>query len=54
MIGYYELDLTYIYQQENHAIMHKWVVLSDPTAADFTEVTGYLKLSITVTGAGDH
>ena len=51
MIGYY---LTYIYQQENHAIMHKWVVLSDPTAADFTEVTGYLKLSITVTGAGDN
>jgi len=45
--------LTYIYQQNKHAIEHKWVILSNPESADFSDVTGYLKVSITVSGAGD-
>lgn len=53
LIGFYEFDLTYVYQQPNHALMHKWIIMSNPEGEDFSEVTGYLKLSITVTGAGD-
>jgi len=53
LIGYYEFDLTYIYQQDNHALMHKWLILSNPEGVDFGEVTGYLKISMTVSGAGD-
>ena len=53
LIGYYEFDLTYIYQQEHHSLMHKWVIMSNPEGEDFGEVTGYLKISMTVTGAGD-
>ena len=30
LIGYYEFDLTYIYQQENHSLMHKWIIMSNP------------------------
>lgn len=53
MLGYYEFDLAAIYLMEEHALMHKWVILSNPESDDFAKVTGYLKLSITVCGAGD-
>lgn len=55
LIGYYEFDLTYLYQQKNHALMHKWIILTNPEAPEdrYGEVTGQLKLSITVTGEGD-
>jgi hypothetical protein len=54
LIGYYEFDLTYIYQQENHSLMHKWIIMSNPEGEDFGEVTGYLKISMTITGDGDN
>ena len=53
MLGYYEFDLSYIYLQPDHALMHKWVVMSNPEGEDFSEVTAYFKLSITVSGVGD-
>lgn len=53
LIGYYEFDLTYIYQMEDHAMFHKYVVMSNPESEEFGEVTGYLKLSITICGSGD-
>jgi hypothetical protein len=53
LIGYYEFDLTYLYQQKNHAMLHKWVILTNPESETFGEVTGQLKLSITVIGEGD-
>jgi hypothetical protein len=37
----------------DHALMHKFIVMSNPESEDFGEVTGYLKLSITISGAGD-
>jgi hypothetical protein len=40
LIGYYEFDLTYIYQQENHSLMHKWIIMSNPEGEDFGEFTG--------------
>ena len=53
LIGYYEFDLNYIYLMPNHALMHKWIVMSNPESENFGEVTGYLKLSITVAGVDD-
>jgi len=38
---------------DNHALMHKWVIMSNPEAENFGEVTGYLKLSITIAASGD-
>lgn len=48
MLGYYEFDLNYIYLMPKHAMLHKWIVMSNPESENFGEVTGYLKLSITV------
>jgi len=54
LIGYYEFDLNYLYQQENHAMLHKWIIMSNPEdESNFGDVTAQLKISITVTGAGD-
>ena len=53
IIGFYEFDISYIYLMKDHALMHKWVIMSNPESDDFGEVTGYLKLSITVCGVGD-
>jgi len=53
MLGYYEFDLTQIYQMENHALMHKFLVMNNPDGEDFGEVTAYLKVSITVSGGDD-
>jgi hypothetical protein len=30
LIGYYEFDLSYIYQMKDHCMMHKWIVMSNP------------------------
>jgi hypothetical protein len=53
LIGYYEFDLSYIYQMENHSLLHKWIILSNPESENYGEVTGQLKLSITICGEGD-
>ena len=33
--------------------MHKWLAMSNPNSESFNEVTGYLKISITVAATGD-
>ena len=33
--------------------MHKWILMSNPESEDFGEVTGSLKISITIAGSGD-
>lgn len=53
LIGEYEFDATKIYFRKNHALLHKWLAISDPYGEDYTEVTGYLKVSISITGVGD-
>ena len=53
LIGYYQFDLSYIYLKKDHALMHKWIVMSNPESEDFGEVTGQLKISITIAGSGD-
>ena len=37
----------------DHALMHKYVVMSNPESDDIGKVTAYLKLSISICGAGD-
>mmetsp|Transcript_69380 Transcript_69380/g.96210 ORF Transcript_69380/g.96210 Transcript_69380/m.96210 type:complete len:190 (+) Transcript_69380:62-631(+) len=53
LIGYYEFDLSYIYLMEKHSMMHKWIIMSNPESENFGEVTGNLKLSITIAGNDD-
>ena len=53
MIGIYEFDLSYIYFMKNHVMLHKWLAFSNPNSENYSEVTGYLKLSINVTCTGD-
>ena len=36
-----------------HAIKHQWVAMSNPSSKNFNEITGYIKLSISVIGEGD-
>jgi hypothetical protein len=53
LIGIYELELTQIYFGKDHVMMHQWLALSNPEGKDFNEITGYLKLSVSVAGPGD-
>ena len=53
LIGTYDFDLSYIYFQPKHVILHQWIAFSNPESKDFNEITCYLKLSISVAGPGD-
>lgn len=53
LIGAYEFDVAYIYFMKDHALMHKWLALSNPNSESFNEVAGYLKISITIAATGD-
>lgn len=53
MLAYYEFDVTQIYGMKDHALMHTFIVMSNPEGEEFGEVTCNLKLSITIAGAED-
>jgi C2 domain len=53
MIGMYEFDVAYIYFMKQHSLLHKWLALSNPASPNFSEVCGYLKISISVAATGD-
>lgn len=53
LIGCYEFDLSWVYFKPKHAILHKWVALSNLECPKFNEVAAYIKLSISVTTLGD-
>ena len=46
VIGAYEFDAAYIYFMKDHALMHRWLALSNPNSQSYNEVAGYLKISI--------
>ncbi|XP_040034731.2 myoferlin [Gasterosteus aculeatus] len=52
LLGDFKLDVGYIYDNTGHAIMRKWLLLSDPDDSS-SGARGYLKVSITVVGTGD-
>ena len=51
--GIYELDFSYIYNQEGHALHNVWIGLSNPESDDISKIRGYLKISISVLHEGD-
>jgi hypothetical protein len=53
VIGMYEFDFSYIYFMEEHAMKHMWVALSNPAGDDYSAITGFLKLSVSIHGAND-
>jgi len=53
LIGEYEFDLVYVYFMKQHVLLHKWLAFSNPNSENYSEITGYLKLSINVTCTGD-
>lgn len=53
MIGTFEFDISYIYLRKDHTMLHQWVALSNPNSEDYSQITGYLKLSISVACTGD-
>lgn len=53
VIGMYEFDFSYIYFMKDHTLKHAWVALSNPESEDFSQVAGFFKLSISITGEGD-
>lgn len=53
LIGSFEFDLSYIYFMKDHVLLHQWLALSNPSSENYAEITGYLKVSISVTCTGD-
>lgn len=53
LIGSYSMDLTYVYLQKDHALVHKWIALANPQSEDFSRMRGFLKLGVSVLGEGD-
>lgn len=53
LIGTYDFDITQVYFREKNSIQHQWVALFNPEGEDFSQVTGYLQVSIAVQGPGD-
>lgn len=51
----YEFSLENIYQKKDHAKLHQWVALIDNSATtkSISDITGYLKLSVQITGPKD-
>jgi len=38
---------------KDHLLLHRWIALSNPNAENYAEITGYLKLSISIAASGD-
>ena len=53
MIGVFEFDLSYIYFMKDHLLLHQWLAFSNPNSENYSEITGYLKVSISVAASGD-
>jgi len=53
LIGQVELDLTFIYNLENHTKQHSWMALINPDSEDFASIAAYLKISGSVYGVDD-
>ncbi|TRY56790.1 hypothetical protein DNTS_035606 [Danionella cerebrum] len=52
LMGEFKLDVGYVYDEPGHAIMRKWLLLSDPDDS-ISGARGYLKVSMFIVGTGD-
>ena len=53
LIGSYEFDLTYIYYQKKHSLIHQWVALCNPETGNFQNIRGHIKIGICIQGEKD-
>ena len=53
LIGTFEFNLSFIYLKKDHVMLHQWIALSNPNSEKYWEITGYLKVSISVACTGD-
>ena len=53
LIGQIELDLTYLYNLEQHTKQHQWFAMINPDSEDFSSVAAYMKISASVYGIDD-
>ncbi|XP_076830135.1 myoferlin isoform X2 [Brachyhypopomus gauderio] len=52
LLGEFKLDVGYVYDEPAHAIMRKWLLMSDPDDTS-SGARGYLKVSMVIVGTGD-
>ncbi|XP_047668037.1 myoferlin isoform X1 [Tachysurus fulvidraco] len=52
LLGEFKLDVGYVYDEPAHAIMKKWLLLSDPDDSS-SGARGYLKANMIIVGTGD-
>ncbi|KAM9847707.1 myoferlin [Aulostomus maculatus] len=52
LMGEFKLDIGFIYDEAGHAILRKWLLLSDPDDSS-SGAKGYLKVSIIVVATGE-
>ncbi len=52
LIGCFKTDIGFIYDEANHSLTRKWLLLSD-TGDQVTSAKGYLKISVNILGPGD-
>ena len=52
LIGSFEIDISHVYFSKDHAILHKWVAISN-IEKEFTKISGFVKLSVQVYTQGD-
>ncbi|TSK22735.1 Myoferlin [Bagarius yarrelli] len=52
LLGEFKLDVGYVYDEPAHAIMKKWLLLSDPDDSS-SGARGYLKVNMIIVGTGD-
>jgi hypothetical protein len=52
VIGSFKMDIGYVYDEKNHSLVSKWLLLSD-TEDMMSGAKGYLKVTINVLGPGD-
>ncbi|XP_016341408.1 myoferlin-like isoform X2 [Sinocyclocheilus anshuiensis] len=52
LMGEFKLDVGYVYDEPGHAIMRKWLLLSDPDDS-ISGARGYLNVSMFIVGTGD-
>ena len=53
LIGQFDFDLSFIYFMKDHLLLHQWLALSNPNSENYSEITGYIKVSISVVCTGD-
>ena len=48
MLGIYELNLAYVFNQKEHCLKNYWIGLTNPESDDISKIGGFLKVSISI------